>query len=263
MPNEIDTFFGSLKSDVDGQGQDVFDNNPQIPEKDKDGTPGGEGEGAEGRKNRRHRRLEAQRDAERQSNIALNERVKVLSEIVANGGHTQTVTTEMPAEWIALYGDTPEAKTAWGIQVKMFNAAKEDAKKEAIAEFQQQQQEVIAKKQEFEQFIESELEALEDEHDVDLTSDAPAARKARREFLELVQKVSPKDDAGNVTGYADFGSTFELYQANKPTTKTNATADRRKEIAANSMPNGNGAPAAQTQHTPGFRGWEKDYNLGQ
>lgn len=265
--NEIDKFFGDLPGE-DKSVQDIFNDKPgqnNLPAEGNGEDPNGkkdEGidvEKGEVRKNRRHRRLEEQLQRERESNIALNERIRVLSE-VRTGAESKP--GEMPAEWIALYGNTPEAKTAWELQERLINKAKDDAKKEAIAEFQQQQEAAVRQQKEFETFIDSELENLEDTYDVDLTSDAPAARKARREFLELVQKVSPKDEQGNIASYADFESTFELYKTQKEGAKKDPTVDRQKEIAAKTMQeSSSGAPLATQRHTPGFRGWQKDYGL--
>lgn len=229
--NEIDKFFGDLPGE-DKELQDVFNEKPtKAPaegEVTEDVTKSGK-EDSDARKNRRHRRLEEQLLKERESNIALNERIKVLAEVRNQG--TVSTATDVPAEWIALYGDTPEARTAWSMQERLLQERTERVKQETIAEIQAQQQEAVQAQKEFESFIDSELESLEDEHNVDLTSNSPAARKSRREFLELVQKVSPKDGNGNVTSYADFPSTFELYQSSK----TGKTNDRQKELASKTM----------------------------
>ncbi len=225
--NEFEKFIGELSGEDKGV-ENIFEENLQEEKKPEEGEK--KEEDTEARKNRRHRRLEDQLRKERESNIALNERIKTLAEIKIESAGSSN---DMPAEWVALYGDTPEAKTAWAMQERMFKMHKEEAKKEAIAEFQEQQNAVAEKQKEFESFIDSELESLEDEHNIDLTSDAPSARKARRELLEMVQKISPKDENGNISGYADFSATFELYKSSK--SKTNDTVSRQKQIAAKSM----------------------------
>lgn len=258
--NEIDKFFGDLPSE-DKSERNIFDEPNGASKVPEEGNvlEKGEGEGdGEARKNRRHRRLEEQLRKERESNIALNERVRVLAEV----GTRQTgsgPSTDVPPEWIALYGDTPEAKTAWAMQDRMIKDATDRGKKEAIAEFESRQAEALKQTKEFESFIDNELEDLEDTFDVDLTSDAPAARKARKEFLELVQKVSPKDATGNITNYADFNSTFELYKGSKKEVKPDNS--RQKEIAAKTMQGSSNGAQPQKQFTPGFRGWQKDYGI--
>ncbi len=261
--SEIQNFFDSLPSE-EKQEQDIFgDKNQKPPEEGvvpAKGEEGGEGEGADVRKNRRHRRLEEQLRRERESNIALNERVRVLAEVGTRATGSGS-STDVPPEWIALYGDTPEAKTAWAMQDRMIKDATERGKKEAIAEFESRQAETVKQQKEFESFIDTELEDLEDSFNVDLTSDAPAARKARKEFLELVQKVSPKDESGNITNYADFNSTFELYKSSRKESKPDAS--RQKEIAARTMQGSNNGAQPQKQFTPGFRGWQKDYGISE
>lgn len=263
--NEIDKFFGDLPTD-DKTERDIFGDGSGKPKASEEGVlpengegEGGEGKGEEFRKNRRHRRLEEKMRQKDEMLIALNERVRVLSEVKNQEGFTPG---QMPAEWVALYGDTPEAKTAWAMQERLLKEHREQAKKEAIAEFREEQANAIKQQKEFESFIDTELEDLEEEFNIDLTSNAPAAKKARREFLELVQKVSPKDENGNVTGYADFASTFELYKNQKAAAeKPNTTVNRQKEIAAQSMQESGQGKPAQKAPTPGFHGWKKDYGL--
>lgn len=265
--NEIEKFFGGLPGE-DKQQQDVFDNDSQKnPVEKTDGAPengdekkGDDDEkGGEPRKNRRHRRLEEQLQRERESNIALAERIKVLAEV--KRGEPATA-GEMPPEWVALYGNSPESQNAWAMQERIFKQYAERAKTEALQEFETKQSAVVKQQKEFESFIDNELEALEDEYDVDLTSDAPAARKARRELLEMVQQLSPKDESGTIVGYADFGSTFELYRKTKTQEKpANETITRQKEIAAKTMQESGKNEGEKQTFTPGFRGWQKDYNL--
>jgi len=255
--NEIDKFFNGLPGE-EKQGQDVFDQQPSKKDVDVIPEKGNESEDDEPRKNRRHRRLEEQLQRERESNIALNERVKVLAEVERGA---PVGAGEMPPEWVALYGNTDESKSAWAMQSRMLGSLKEQAKKEALEEFENRQQAAVQEQKEYESFIDSELEALEDEHDVDLTSNAPAARKARRELLEMVQKLSPKDSSGAITGYADFSSTFELYKGSKTQDKPNETITRQKELAARTMQEPNKGVTEKSTFTPGFRGWQKDYNI--
>jgi 1,4-alpha-glucan branching enzyme len=147
-------------------------------------------------------------------------------------------------------GDSPEAQKAWQLQQKLLQSATENAKKEALQEFQQAQDQLRNEQKQFEQLIDDELESLEDEYNVDLTSKAPAARKARREFLELVQNLSPKDENGAITGYADFDSTFQLFQKTRTQEKPNNTVQKQKEIASKTMQQPAGAPTPETPKGP-------------
>lgn len=262
--NEIDKFFGDLPGD-DKNLQNVFDG--KETEKPTDPpvvTPEqGEGEGKEDegsddiRKNRRHRRLEDKIRQKDEMLIALNERVKVLSEV----GQSNQSSTEVPAEWTALMGDSPEAQKAWQLQSKLLQQATDQAKQEALKEFKDEAARAVQEQKNFESFIDTELETLEEEHGIDLTSNAPAARKARREFLEMVQSLSPKDESGAITDYADFNSTFDVYKKTRKPEKPDETVARQKEIASKTMQKPSSSGAAPQQITPGFRGWMRDYNL--
>lgn len=258
--NEIEKFFSELPSENKGAA-DVFDEKkPTEQVAEVPTTP--EEEGEEPRKNRRHRRLEEQLQRERESNIALAERIKVLSEVEQYNRPTEN--SDIPNEWIALYGDTPEAQKAWKMQERLLQGYTQQAKDEALREFEARQQQVIEEQQQYEALIDSHLENIEDNYNIDLTSDAPKARKARREFLEMVQKLSPKSEDGTITDYADFNSTFEIYQQNliPEKDKSPEIVARQKEISSRSMQRPAAPGSAQLQNpTPGFRGWMKDYNI--
>lgn len=256
--NEVQKFFDGL-TEADNTPADIFaapteGASPEIPAKDEDGD--------EPRKNRKHRRLEQQLAAERENNRAIAESNKKLAEALAAKGTVVTTTDAMPAEWVALFGDDENAQKAWRLNQKMISdqveRVKIETKTETLAEIEARQRQELDARQKVEQFVDSELEAIEDQFDVDLTSDAPAARKARKEFLDMVQKFSPKDSNGNVIGYADFSATFETYQASK----SQATEpNRNKEIASKSMQKSAPTTGTPKAPTPGFFGWQKDLNL--
>lgn len=266
MATELDAFFNGLNNPQgkpdeittppaakEGEGAAQAQT---IPEKGKDGEGDGEGEGNEPRKNRRHRRLEEQLRRERESNIALNERIK----FYAQQSNTAPA-ADTDARLLQIFGDSDEGKLLAKNFGKVLSEKTAEAKELALKEFREEQQRIAAEQKQFESMIDSELENLEDEYDVDLTSDAPAARKARREFLELVQNLSPKDENGTITAYADFETTFEIYQKTKTQEKPNATVTRAKEIASKTMQSSSSTTPEAAQPTKGFRGWMKDYGL--
>ena len=264
--SEVQKFFESLPKTEGNEPADIFgekkttevavEKPATVPAKE-----GEAGEDGEPRKNRRHRRLEEALEAERASSMALNERLmKVLEAKTAPAS-----ADAMPAEWIALYGDSPEAQKAWNVQARLLESYSERVRQETIQEIEERQNKAKAEEKQFEAFIDTKLEDLEDQFGVDLTSNAPSAKKARREFLEMVDNLSPKDENGLITGYADFGSTFELYQKTAVKTSVGSeTVNRAKELASKSMQaSGQGAPAETQKYTPGFRGWMKDYGVDQ
>lgn len=250
-PNEVEQFFEGLP-EADNKVVDIF----EEPTAEVTATgPIGEAEPTV-RKNREHRRLERKMDEKDEMLKALNERVIELSKPKA-----PEASTDMPAEWIALYGTTPESQAAWKMQQSLFNNFKESAKQEALQELQSQRDSEKAEQQKFESFIDTELETLEDTFNVDLTSNAPAARKTRREFLEMVEKLSPKDENGDISGYADFESTFEIYKTTREKEKSSDTINRQKELSSRTMTKPSSPSPAPQAPTPGFRGWMKDFGI--
>ncbi len=222
--SEVEKFFEGLPSQDKKVEADIFSEKPaadSIPAKEEDEVVD------ESVKNRRHKRLEKQLQAERESNIALAERVKVLSEVEKFSKETGVDTD------IAKLFDNSETgkENALRLSAKLEEVGK-IAEERAIARLKKEQSDAVEATKKYESYIDSQFESLEDEFNVDLTSDAPAARKARREFGELLEKVSPKDDNGEIKEYADFHSTFEMYKNSRTEEKA---PSRQKEIASKTM----------------------------
>lgn len=221
MDNEVNKFFDELPSQ--DKKLSAFEEK-EVPASEK------EEEDIEAPKNRTERRLREKLQRERESNIALNERIKVLAEV--DKTLKEPSNSEMSAEWIAFYGTTPESEKAWKIQEKMMQDYASRAEERALERFREEQIKSQEEQKRYESEIDSQLESIEDEYNVDLTSNSPAARKARTEFLELVEQLSPKNENGDIIGYADFNSTFKLYQQ---TRQEKRDTTRQKELASRSM----------------------------
>ncbi len=232
----VEEFFKDLPTE-DKKPADIF--SPEIKEEEKkaeekkvEQAP----EEGEVRKNRRHRRLEQQLE---------EARLELEKERAYNQGRSEaqkfsqeTNKDDTDPRFLRIYGDKPETREAWQIQKELFSEYAEKIKQQTLQEIEEEQRKSQSEQREYESFIDSELESIEDEYNIDVTSDSPQARKVRREFLELVQTVSPKDEDGMVESYADFGEVFKLYQTKSATKEDNS---RRNEIASNSMKQG-GAP---------------------
>lgn len=220
---EMEKFLSDLPTDQHVEPLEPEADAPaEVPEKEAE-------EDADSRKNRRHRRLEEALQRERESNIALSERIKTLSEMERFTKDFQP-DTDIHQVLFGTTAQTDETKaTALGMQ-RVLEKFGNDAYTKAINDFDKRRADEAQQQREEERFIDSELEAIEDEANVDLTSNSPAARKARTEFLSLVEKLSPKDQDGNIKDYADFSTTFEIYQnSRKP------DASRAKSLAARTM----------------------------
>jgi hypothetical protein len=261
-PSTVDQFFNDLPGE-EKVAADIFDDKKaeNIPEKGKSEGKDDDQDDSEPRKNRRHRRLEAALQQERESNIELAARLKERSEAEKFARETGGEVDPRIAKMFDSSDVGKENALALSSVLRDMTAK---AREEALDEFENRQEKVRNEQREYETFIDNELTFLEEEYNVDLTSDSPAARKARREFIELVQDLSPKDKDGELTGFADFDKTFEIYQKTKTESKANPTSERRREIASSSMQRSgtsNGGASTPKAPTPGFRGWMKDFNI--
>lgn len=238
--NEVEKLFSDLPSQ-DKQEADIFSEKPKVEAE----VPAKDTEEEEGRKNRRHRRLEEQLTKERESNIALSERIKALSESqdFAREFIKKDRDEDLDPDLIRVFGETPEGREIARIMEKKMESMTVKAKREALEEFQEQRKKEDSEVKQYESLIDSQIEAIEDEYNVDLTSTNPTAKKARKEFLDMIVKLSPKDEEGNITNYADFSSTFEVYQS----TIEKPNASRNKELASRSMQKSGQADTAQLE----------------
>lgn len=257
---EVDKFFENLPSE-DKKEVDIF----EVDEKkgDAEKIPAKDGDASEEdgpRKNRRHRRLETQLQQERELRIAAEARAAGQSEAQKFQKETAAV-DDVPDKWLRIYGDNDNARIAWKLQKEMMNDYGKQVRDATIAEIDERQNTALSEQRKFEEFIDSGLEAVEDAFDVDVTSDSPAARKARREFLDLVQRISPKDQNGMITEYADFGETWKIYQEDRSKEKVNPDLDKQKQLADRSMRKAGDSGSVEKQQTPGFHGWKRDYNI--
>lgn len=246
--SEFEQFLGEIK-DNQPKGLEALEiapvEEPKIPEIADD----------EPRKNRHHRRLEQQLASEREARIEAETRAKTILEM--NIGKSSD---EVDPLLIQLYGSEERGKEAALLHQKLLETYSQKAREDALREFnanQAQQQDEIKK---HESFIDSQFESLEDEYNADFTSNAPAARKARNEMLELLERISPKDDRGNITEYADMDGVYEMWKLKRGQDKE-GVSERQKDLASRSMAKGDNAPPVEAERTSGMFGWKKDFGL--
>lgn len=255
--NELDDFLKGVPGNEDPTKELDSVSAPATPEQggNKSETFPPE-EGEEPRKNRTHRRWEQRLDEKERELIAREARVQAMTEM----SKFNTETQDVDSRFLRIYGDSPETREAWKLQQDMFNEVKTQAKEEALTEIVESQRESSRQQRELESFIDSQLEDIEDEYHVDLTSNTREAYKARTEFLGMIEKASPKNSDGDITDYADFSSVWEFYQSKQ--SKDKGSTDRQREISSRSMSRSNaGSTTTESPITPGFNGWRKDYGL--
>lgn len=123
--------------------------------------------------------------------------------------------------------DTPEKRRA--VQA-LRDRLDEGTRK--ITEWEQQQHQAEIADKEAEEELETAFENIEEQFDVDITSNTATARKTRQEFVTFVEKIAPKDRNGDIVDYPDMISAFETFTDMK---KATAQPSRAKELASRSM----------------------------
>ncbi len=180
------------------------------------------------RDNREARRAKAALQAEREANIALNARLEAMSE--AQRFARETSADNVDESLIRLYGNDEKGQLAAKITQDLLTKTKHEAREEALAAFQEEQQQAEQEVATYRGELDAMLEDIEDEYNVDLTSDTPQALRARQGFYAALQKLSPKTQDGVVTDYADPLATWEYFQAQQKPADT-----RAKDLGSRSM----------------------------
>lgn len=223
----MDEFLGDIPvADGEERTGDVF-NQPlgeteKKPESEEDSTAV-----VTNRDNREARRAKKALQSEREANIALNERVRVLSEL---GRFSKETDQDVDGSLITLYGDDENGRKAAQITQSLLNKTKEEAREEALNMFREEQQREAEEVGTHQQELDDMLEDIEDEFNVDLTSNTPMTNKMRQDFYILLEKMSPKNRNGEVTDYADPIATWEMLQLQKKPDNS-----RAKDLSTRSM----------------------------
>lgn len=172
------------------------------------------------RDNREARRAKAALQAEREANIALNARLETITEQQRFARETNS--DNVDENLIRLYGNDEKGLLAAKITQDLLNKTKQEAREEALESFRDEQTKAEQEVATYRNELDGMLEDIEDEYNVDLTSDTPQATRARQGFYAALQKLSPKTQDGTVTDYADPLATWEYFQAQQKPTNTRA-----------------------------------------
>lgn len=210
-----------LKS-LEGEQESILDRNLEI--ESPDGKEPEDVEQTEQKlKNRRERRMAAQNQQIREENIALNERVKVLSEV---GKFREEVGDDSLKEVEAIFGtDTPEKLQATNILKKALSGMSESAVEKALDKIEQQRSGESQALIQEEKNLDTILDSVEDDYGIDMSNDSN-----RKGFLTLLERLSPKDKNGDIIEYADADTTAEVYLSRKE-----RSSGRAKDLASRSM----------------------------
>ena len=106
------------------------------------------------------------------------------------------------------------------------------ASEKAIAHLEEIRQNEVEEDRKAEEELDNALVGIEESFNVDITSNAPLAKKTRQEFLSYVEKIAPKDRDGDVVAYPDMTAAWEEFQEKK---KSTAQPNRAKELASRGL----------------------------
>lgn len=138
----------------------------------------------------------------------------------------------LPSSFIKLVGnDTEEKKEVLRDLSNYFGTLKGEARKEFLAELQQQQEQQLVEDRHAQEELDTSFEEIEETYNVDLSSSSAAAKKARSEFIDYIRKIAPKNEEGEVVGFPDLVSSFEEYQDRSK----RVPASRAKELASRGL----------------------------
>lgn len=127
--------------------------------------------------------------------------------------------------------DTPEKKMALDKLARGLTERDERNYKRAVSEVQAIRDREIEKDKKAEQELAQGFEMIEEQYEVDITSNTPQAKKTRGEFVDFITKIAPKNSNGEIVYLPDMAQTFALFRdlLKKP------SANRAKELASRGL----------------------------
>lgn len=114
--------------------------------------------------------------------------------------------SSVPSEWVAMYGDDERSLKAWEYNQSILSREIEKAKEDLLKSIEQKEYSQKQRESEVNNFIEESIESIEEDNNISLS------KKDRSEFLDLVQRLSPKNEDGDIVSFADFGTSFEIFK---------------------------------------------------
>lgn len=247
MPKELDQFLDGLEDDQN-QGIDILEQPlapeeapaEDAPEPPENGEPGDAPEDGGDDvddlpgfkklkpRNRRERRLLAKLEAERNSSI------ETAQKLAARTDAEQALEESDYLKAVEkIYGtDSPEASAATDILKRALVGVAKHAEESAYARFERKQQEAADAAQKKQDMVEGFVDEIEETYGVELTE------AQEKSYLQLLEKMSPKDANKNIIGYADPHAVWEVFvERSKKTTGTGNT-QRAKQLSGRSMTKG-------------------------
>lgn len=139
--------------------------------------------------------------------------------------------------------DTPQKIAAIKRFRSQLGTLEERGAERALAQLRQQADAEQLEVQQAQEELATAFDNIEEEFDVDLTSNTSIARKERGDFIDFIKRVSPKNSDGDVIQYPDFTETWKLFQS----TKKPVDNKRAKDLAARGMDRSTDSGTAPTK----------------
>lgn len=215
------------------ENQETDENQAEAENAPKEPTAEEEREIERQAANRHQRRMESKIQSQREEIIALNERLRAREEAA------KKVSEEADQIFEKIYGnEDPTAREASATLKEYLDKrfAQDKAEREAEREEREVRESQLVAEEEG--IIEDMMDEVEDAYpEADFSN-----RDIRRGFINALEKLSPKDENGNVREYADPMGAWEFYQSQKAKSQS-----RAKEYASRGMAKSGGATANEAQ----------------
>lgn len=236
MPNEVDEFLGDVKGEEKG---DPFVVEPDPLDVKSDSTVDKVVVEDKGDKPLPfHKDPKVQRFIEKE----IGKRMKDIKPAEAKEQpSTEDELTETLTEIIG--NDTPQKVAAIKKFRTQLGQLEERGAEKALSELRQRAEDERAEEAKAVEEISNAFDAIEEEFDVDLTSNTTLAKKERSDFVDFIKRISPKDENGDVLQYPDFTETWKLFQS----TKKPVDNKKAKDLASRSI--GRSSDAGSTPTT--------------
>jgi hypothetical protein len=142
----------------------------------------------------------------------------------------------LPASFVKLIGnDTDEKRQVLKDMAEYLGSIPKKAQEEFLAQQQEAVQQQIQEDNAAVAELDDAFESIEENYDVDLSSNAASAKALRASFIEYIRKIAPKNEDGEVSAFPDMESAFESFQE----MQKRPSASRAKELASRGMTRSN------------------------
>lgn len=176
----------------------------------------------------------------------LKNRLDAIEERLKNPPKTETK-SDMPEEWVELYGDSDIAKKAWAVQQKREDAIRKEAIKESIESIKREQQEQAQREKENEETVDEYLSSLSTAYGKKLT-------KAQEEaLLTIVDEFSPTNPDGTYASLLPVERALEIFELRNA--KKGAPVIKARAAVAD-LTNGGSDNTTPDESAPFKRGWD-------